>query len=404
MKVDSELSKVEAREPFNSRRISVCHIVTADLWAGAEAQIATQLAKLSAERDLLLRVIALAQGRLGQALRNAGVEVNVVSSPHGRFTSCYREALRFLRNKRIDVLHSHKSKEHILALLLARTLSVPHLVRTQHGMPEPRTLKDRLVYGLARRTASSASRIISVSSDLSRHLERYTDPQKITIVPNAVDLQHVKSPLSREAAKRTLGIPERVPAIGTAARLEPVKRIDLFLAVAQHLSAQCVLHAVPAPVFVIAGDGSERRRLQQLITHTSLHDKVFFLGHRDDVYDVVRAMDLLLITSDHEGMPTLVLEAMALGTPVVSRRVGGVPEIIDDGVEGVLVNASDPPLIARACLPLLTNLELACRLTEAAHEKIIRNFSAEANALQVAEIYRSLAYQHSADARYANAA
>lgn len=404
MKVDLELSKVEAGEPFNFRRISICHIVSADLWAGAEAQIATLLGKLSGEHDLLLHVIALGEGRLGQVLRAAGVEVNTVSSPQGGFRSCYRKALAFLRHKRIDVLHSHKSKEHILALLLARTLDVPHLVRTQHGMPEPRTLKDRLVYGLARRTESSASRIISVSSDLSRRLEWYVDRQKIAVVPNAINVQQVKSPLSKEAAKRSLGIPERVPAIGTAARLEPVKRIDLFLAVAQHLSAQCALHAVPAPVFVIAGDGSERRRLQQLITETALHDKVCFLGHRDDVYDVIRAMDLLLITSDHEGMPTLVLEAMALGTPVVSRRVGGVPEIIVDGVEGTLIDASDPFSIARACLPLLTTPGLAYRFTEAAHEKVIRNFSAEANALQVAEIYRSLVSNRGADPRYADGA
>ena len=348
------------------------------------------LAKLSGEPQLSLSVIALGEGRLVEELRAAGVDVKVIPNPHRRFSFCFRESHSFLRHKQIDVLHSHKSKEHILAWILAKTMGVPHIIQTQHGMPEPKSLKDDVVYSLARKTAKSASRIISVSADLGRQLQRYIEPNKIAIVPNAIDIQGVRSRLSREAAKRSLGVAEHVPLIGTAARLEPVKRIDVFLAVAQHLSAKCACAGLPDPFFVVAGEGSERSRLQQLIEGTALRNRVVFLGHRNDVYDIIRAMDLLLITSDHEGMPTLVLEAMALGTAVVSRKVGGVPEIIDDGVEGVLVDKSDPVSIASTCLKVLTSPELVHRLTEAARQKVVSKFSAEANASQVLEIYRSL--------------
>jgi glycosyltransferase involved in cell wall biosynthesis len=121
-----------------------------------------------------------------------------------------------------------------------------------------------------------------------------------------------------------------------------------------------------------------------------LESRARFLGHRDDVYDIVRAMDLLLITSAHEGLPTVVLEAMALGTPVVSRRVGGISEAIEDQVTGMLVDSADPSFIARACLSLLANSSMACHFAQAARRKVIENFSAEANAAQVAQIYRSL--------------
>jgi len=376
--------------PSNARQIPICHIVTADLWAGAEVQIATLLGQLSRQSDLSLSVIALGAGRLVEELRAARLEVRVITQPHGRFSACYREACKFLSERDVQVLHSHKSKENVLAFLLAKRLAIPYLVRTQHGLPEPKTLKDRLVYGLDRMTGPSTNHRISVSSDLGERLRSHADPQKITVIHNAIDLQQVTSSLTREAAKRRLGIPEHVPVVGIGARLEPVKRIDLFLAAAQHISAGCLCNGLPNAFFLVAGDGSERPHLEELIRGTALESQTSFLGHRNDICDVVRAMDLLLITSDHEGIPTIALQAMALGTPVVSRKVGGMPEVIEDQVSGVLVDTSDPARIAQACIRLLTTESFACRLTRAAREEVVRNFSAEDNASKVANIYRSL--------------
>jgi glycosyltransferase involved in cell wall biosynthesis len=372
----------------NARQISICHIVTADLWAGAEVQIATLLGQLSRQSDLSLSVIALGAGRLVEELRAASLEVRVITQPHGRFSACYRESCKFLRERDVQVLHSHKSKENVLAFLLAKQLAIPYLVRTQHGLPEPKTLKDRLVYGLERMTGSSTNHTISVSSEL--RLRSHVDPQKITVIRNGIDLQKVTSSLRREAAKRRLGIGEHVPVVGIGARLEAVKRIDLFLATAQHISAGCLCNGLPNAFFLVAGDGRERPHLEELIRGTALESQTSFLGHRNDVCDVVRAMDLLLITSDHEGIPTIALEAMALGTPVVSRKVGGMPEVIEDQVSGVLVDTSDPARIAQACIRVLTTESFAHRLTRAAREEVVRDFSAETNASKVANIYRSL--------------
>ena len=381
--------------PSVTRRISVCHVVAADIWAGAEAQIAMLLAELSQEPELSLCAIALGEGRLVDELGACNIDLKVIPQSHGRFVGCYREACALLRGRDVQVIHSHKSKENILALLLAKKFGIHHIVRTQHGLPEPKTLKDRAVYSLERMTSSSVSRVICVSSDLCTHLGRHANPRKIEIIRNAINLSQVKSTLSREAAKRRLGIPEHAPVIGTAARLEPVKRLDLFLAAAQHISAKCICHGLRDPFFVIAGEGSERDRMEQLICGTVLESRTLFLGHRNDIYDVLRAMDLLLITSDHEGLPTVLLEAMALGTPVASRKVGGIPEVVDDQVNGVLVDSSDPLRIARACLPVLTGASFALRLTQAARQKVTQHFSAQANAAEVARIYRSLEHYNS---------
>jgi glycosyltransferase involved in cell wall biosynthesis len=361
-------------------------VVTADLWGGAEAQIANLLTRLSREPEFSILVIALGDGRLTDELRKAGLEVKVIELPHRNFLGCYRQAHCFLRGRSVDIIHSHKSKENVLAFLVAKSTGIPHMVRTQHGIPELKTLKDRIVYSLERMTLPWASRVLNGSSELGRRTTRLTDPEKVEVVRNAIDLEQVNSSLTREEAKRSLGIPEDALLVGTAARLEPVKRIDIFLDAAQEIYGE-----LPSAFFVIAGEGSERDRLEHRVRGTALESRARFLGHRDDVYDIVRAMDLLLITSDHEGLPTVVLEAMALGTPVVSRRVGGISEAIDDQVTGILVDSADPSFIARACLSLLANSSMTCHCAQAARRKVIENFSAEANAAQVAQIYRSLA-------------
>jgi glycosyltransferase involved in cell wall biosynthesis len=379
---ESQSLKLEAR---NSTPLSVCHVVTADLWGGAEAQIANLLTRLSREPEFSIFVIALGDGRLTDELREAGLEVKVIEQPHRKFLGCYRQAHSFLRGRSVDIIHSHKSKENVLAFLVAKGTGIPHMIRTQHGIPELKTLKDRIVYGLERVTLPWASCVLNGSSDLGRRTARLTDPGKVKVVRNAINLEQVSSSLTREEAKRTLGIPEDALLVGTAARLEPVKRIDIFLDAAEKIYGE-----LPRAFFVIAGQGSERDCLEHRVRGTALESKVRFLGHRNDVYDIVRAMDLLLITSDHEGLPTVVLEAMALGTAVVSRRVGGIPEAIDDQVTGMLVDSAEPASVARACLSLLANPGVACRFAQAARRKVVENFSAEANAAQVAQVYRSL--------------
>jgi glycosyltransferase involved in cell wall biosynthesis len=373
------------RKTQNSPQLSICHVVTADLWAGAEVQIANLLTRLSREPEFRILVIALGEGRLTDELRKADIELKFVPQPHRRFTACYRQAYGFLRGRSIDIIHSHKSKENVLAFFVAKSAGIPHLVRTQHGRAELKTLKDYFVYALERMTLRAVNQVLNGSSDLGRRTARYLDRSKVKVVRNAINLDEVSSALTHEAAKRKLGIPENALLVGTAARLEPVKRIDIFLETARHIGGH-----LANVFFVVAGDGSERARMEQRIRRTALESRVRFLGHRDDVYDILRALDLLLITSDHEGLPTVVLEAMALGTPVVSRNVGGIAEAIDDRGSGVLVDSSDPRSIAQACLPLLTDRDMACRLSRAAREKVVENFSADANAAQVAQIYRSL--------------
>jgi L-malate glycosyltransferase len=273
---------------------------------------------------------------------------------------------------------------------VARRCRVPFVVRTQHGGPEPFNglpyLKQRVLRQVDRLVANYATdRVISVSAELQPRLSKYVNPRRIAVIPNGLDTKNVRSDLTPLQAKRRLNIPASYPVLGYAGRLAPIKRLDIFLEAAQEVARR-----IPDSKFVMAGDGSERVRLEEMARALGLQHRVLFLGHRDDIYDVLRALDLFVLCSDHEGLPMVLLEALHLGVAVVARRVGGIPEVVEDGVSGSLIHSADPRALADACVLLLEDHNRRTRLTQGGQSRVAERFSAERTAAGVADLYVSL--------------
>jgi len=140
----------------------------------------------------------------------------------------------------------------------------------------------------------------------------------------------------------------------------------------------------------VAGDGSLRESLISSARQANLEGNVFFLGHREDIHDVLRALDVLVMCSDHEGLPMVLLEAMWLGVPVVGRAVGGIREVLEDGRNGLSVPSANPEDLAQACLRLLGDRLLADRLCRSAAQAVQQEFSVERNAGAILRLYNSL--------------
>jgi glycosyltransferase involved in cell wall biosynthesis len=141
---------------------------------------------------------------------------------------------------------------------------------------------------------------------------------------------------------------------------------------------------------VIAGDGPERMQLESCAGQLNVSDLVRFTGHREDIYNILAALDLFVLPSLSEGVPMVILEAMSLGTPIVATRVGGVEEILRDNHTALLVPARDPGALALACGRLIDDQTLAQQLTRSAHELVVREYSAGVMTERVAKLYRSL--------------
>lgn len=371
-------------------KIHVCHIASGDRWAGAEVQIATLLKYLAADKDISLSAIVLNPGRLADEIDRLGIRSTVIPEKWTGFIGILRQAASFLRGRETHVLHSHRYKENLLATLLARRVHVPVLIRTQHGLIEPhkgfRNVKQTLLYSFDRLTARwAADRVIGVSMELSERLGQELGTQKVISIPNGIDINQVRSHLSVAEARQRLGIAPGACVLGAASRLEPVKRLDIFLQAAHQIS-----HHYPQARFVIAGEGKEEVRLRGLARQLGIQEQVLFLGHRDDVFDVLRAFDILVISSDHEGLPMVVLEAMALGLVVVARDVGGMAEVLTDGVTGILVPSDSCGPLAAACLKAFADEGWRQRMGMAAQKLVAQKFSAERTGAQVAQLYRAL--------------
>ncbi|MGH9532935.1 MAG: glycosyltransferase [Terriglobales bacterium] len=364
-------------------------MASGDLWAGAEVQVATLLRALAEREDLALSAILLNEGRLAEELRSAGIPVTVFPESQMSFLAILRHAGEQLRRCPVRVLHSHRYKENLLAVLLAWRCGVPVLVRSQHGLPELFSgwtrLKQRFLQFTDRQVARWATdSIIGVSQDLVGKLSQLTGSRKVVLVRNGIAVDRVNSPLTVAQAKARLGLPAEALVVGNAGRLEPIKRLDLFLEAAHSISAQ-----LPEARFLLAGEGRERIRVFDLARKLGLAERVLLTGHRDDVYDVLRAMDVFLLTSDHEGLPMALLEAQCLGVPVVTRQVGGVAEVICQDSTGVLVDSAQPSQLAAACVRLLTNPGARGRLA-AAGRKAVKQFDIQKSAAEVAQLYFSL--------------
>jgi L-malate glycosyltransferase len=375
---------------FPKTPISVCHLISGDAWGGAEAQVTTLVRALSKRRDIDLCAILLNEGRVADELRACAIDLKVIPERRNSFWKIVSQARAFLRGRDIQVLHAHRYKENLIGALLALGEPGMCLVKTQHGRPETLTgfagVKQRLAHAVDRATMRRATdKVISVSSQLTGYLKQYVSSERVAVIPNGIDLAEVKCDLSPAEAKERIAISQDAPVVGFVGRIERVKRLDLFVQTAAQIRTQ-----LPRTKFVVAGNGREEMTLRQLVANEGLDTSFILLGHRQDTCELLRAMDLLLLTSDHEGLPMVVLEAMALGTVVVAHEVGGIPEIVTDRQTGLLFNDRSPSAIARLCVSTLQNARLRESLARAARKVIESQYAAEHNGARVFELYASL--------------
>jgi len=229
------------------------------------------------------------------------------------------------------------------------------------------------------------NKLIAVSSDIEKVLCVKYGAQRVIRIHNGIDLEVLSKSRARDEVRRELGVDSNCLLVGTVGRLTAVKGHEYLLK-----TAQLMLQKRRNVKFVIVGDGPLKVELQSLAAQLGITENVAFLGHQDDACALMEAMDLFVLPSLHEGIPMVILEAMALGRPVVASRVGGIPEVITDTVHGLLVSAGDPAGIAQACLKLVEDRNLAERYGQAGRARVEQQFSSVVMGGKVANLYRQL--------------
>lgn len=351
------------RVPLAARDLHVLLVVDSLDHGGAEAQVvglAAALARLGHRPEIACSV----EGALAPAARAAGIPVHSVMDDlvKRRASAAYGRELGTLLSTRgpFDLVHAHMFASLMAARDATQRLGIP-LISTEHSEAKWRGSAEQV---LSRRAFAAATNVIAVSEGIRRRLveQDQVSPDKIQVIMNAL--------APRRNAMTTMTAAERValtdePLIGVIARLHPDKGIRHFLEAAALIGPR-----LADARFVVVGDGPEHAMLTDLAERLGVADRVTFLGYRQDATPVLRTMDVLVVPSISEGSPLIVLEGMQAGVPVVASAVGGIPEQITHGREGLLVPAGDPQAIAEAVVRICQTPGLGTTLAAAAIRRV----------------------------------
>jgi len=278
-----------------------------------------------------------------------------------------------------SLLHAHGLRALAVAGVLhpRRGLGTVYTAHGAGGTRPQRSARALLERALCRRV----DQVIVCSQHLAFGLGRVSQHATHVVLNGAPSLGPV-TPDDRAYARALLGVHDADPVIGIVGRLAPEKRHDVFLAAGADL-----VHRFPRAQLLVVGDGPDRRRLTRLARTHGLARHVRFLGHVDDVLPVYRSLDLLLHTSDVEGTPLAVVEAMSAGVPVVATAVGGVPALVRDGIDGLLVPRREPIALAAAATTVLADAGVRAGMQEALARRGEGPSSASRMCREVSRVY-----------------
>nr|WP_242836758.1 glycosyltransferase family 4 protein [Desulfotomaculum nigrificans] len=306
----------------------------------------------------------------------------------GKDYAAVRTLTKYLHKSETMILHAHSSKGALVGRLAAIIARTPVVIFTAHNSifyEEWPRWKKKLFATVERFLARFTDRIITVSEALKQELiEQENIPAKqLTTIYNGIDTDKFSAQVDTLAIRKSLNIPELGPVIGTIARLAPQKGVSYFLKSASLLKEY-------QANFLVVGDGPLRQDLEQEAAELGLQNRVTFAGRRENIAEILAAIDIFVLPSVTEGLPLTILEAMAAGKPVVATRVGGIPEAIQEGKTGIVVPPKDPEALAVALAGLLGERERAVRMGINGQKFVQEKFGVAGMVNRTMELYQQL--------------
>lgn len=349
--------RVESLRPgpsASSRPVTVCQILHTMNVGGAEMLAARLARRLRSECRFLFACLDEA-GTLGIELRAEGFRVEVLDRSAGLDWRCAARLAQLLRRERVDLIHAHQYTPFFYAMMGRLLARKPPILFTEHGRHFPdyprrkRMIANRLL--LERR-----DRVVAVGNSVRQALinNEGFPGDRVEVIYNGIDeTTFVKGDPDQADLRGQLGIGPGDLLVLMVARLDYLKDHGTALRTIQRLAAQA-----PRVRLLLAGEGPERGGIEAQIEELKLGNQVRLLGLRNDIPQLVRAADLFLLTSISEGIPLTVIEAMATSLPVVATKVGGLPEVVEDGITGFLAPSGDDAQLAKQILRLSDSPDL----------------------------------------------
>jgi len=337
----------------------ILHTESSLAWGGQEIRILTE-AKGFLSRGHHVVIAAQPESLLLDRARKEGMPAESVSMAKTAYPSAVASLLRIIRKHEIDLVNTHSSRDSWLGLFASRLSGRrPGLIRTRHlSTPLGRGLLTKFLY-------ARPDRIVTTGEAIRRRIieELALPPNRIVSIPTGIDTDYFK-PSQMEPEREGL-------AVGIVAFLRSWKGHDYFIEAAVQ-----VLKKISSATFYIVGNGPAEQRLRAQVEQLQLGERIQMLGYQPDVRAILSKLDVVVLTSyANEGVPQSLLQAMAMGRPVIGTTVGGIPEVVHDGVNGYLIPPKDASACAEKIIALLENRERRLEMGKAGRAIVEKEFS-----------------------------
>jgi len=369
-----------------TKKIRVMEMIDRSALGGG--QTALLLLAQNLDRSLFeVTISSGSEGPLADEARRNGFPFIPVSLGKRLSWGQVKEIAATLREQKIDILHTHGGIAGLFGRSAARRARTPGAVHTLHGihyLHYRNPVLRRLYVLLERKCSRSTDRLILVCRSDFQKARRYrlADERKMTVILNGTDVRTDVPAETVFGLRQELGWELGRPVVGTVARLHRQKGVINLLR-----AAPGILNAFPGAAIAIVGDGPEREHLRREARRLGLDHRVQFLGERKDAAVALALFDLFVLPSLWEGLPFVLVEAAALGRPIVATAVDGVPEILENGKTGLLVPPGDPTALSHAVLKLLGDREEAARLGDMARKLVPPRFPLRRMVEQTENLY-----------------
>ena len=362
---------------------TILHINAGEVWSGIEQRILT-ISKLLHNKEFN---IILAVSQSSPLYKKAGsCNISLLSLKIGKWKFnpvVIWKLSRFLKTHKVGILHTHRSSDHwvgALALRLFGLSSQCKIIRTRHNFTR---IKNNWINNKLYREWTD--RIVAVAEVIKRRLidENNISENKIITIHSSIDTEKFKGEFNEGKIRNEFGISPDTVVLGMVGRLRKHKDYpNVFEAL------KIIIEKFKNIKLLIVGDGILELQIKSMVQKMKLSNYVIFAGKREDIPQILSGIDIFALSSSVEGSPAVIKEALIMEKPVISTNVGGIPEIIQNGVTGILVPPHNPEALANAILDTINNRGKALEMARKGKQVIINEFSENRLAELTAEVYQ----------------
>lgn len=364
------------------KKIKLLHLISRLDIGGAEKQLLSLVSHLDKGKYDICVGYFEGKGELKEGFREVGIKTKKFKFIGLWDISLWWRLYQDMKINGYDIVHTHGFKADLWGGFVAKLVGVPIIISSLHN--QEWYLRNPFTRWLERLFAFYIfDRIIAVSESVKRFAYEVggIPKEKIKKVYYGINLSDIKVDKNKDF-KQELGIGKDAPLIGCIGRLVKQKGHKYLIRAAKR-----VIETFPQAKFLIVGKGKLDKKLKKLVKRQDLDSSVIFTGFREDIHSIIDRLDLLVHPSLWEGFGLVLLEAMAMGKPIVATNVGGIPEVVKNKETGILVSAKDSKVLAKVIIHLLKDRSLAARLGEMGKLTFKERFQADKMAEEIERIY-----------------